>query len=63
MDLVFFKSILTPCLLIGTFSPFTSRVIIERYGFNAIVLSIRFLFVVMFWYFVVFSAFHSQSPP
>ena len=35
-------------LLIGAFSPFTFRVIIESYEFRAIVLSVDFMFVVIF---------------
>ena len=37
----------TLCLLIGAFSPFTFRVIIERYGFTVIMLSVGFVLVVM----------------
>ena len=47
MDLGFL-SILIPILLIGAFSPFTFRVIIESYEFRAIVLSVDFMFVVRF---------------
>ena len=37
----------TLCLLVGTFSPFTFSVIIERYGFRVIVMSVDFMLVVM----------------
>ena len=35
-------------LLIEAFSPFTFRVIIERYEFSAIVLPVEMVFLVMF---------------
>ena len=37
----------TLCLLVGTFSPFTFSVIIERYEFGVIVMSVGFMLVVM----------------
>ena len=33
--------------LIGAFSPFTFRVIIERYGFSVIVMPVDFMLIVM----------------
>ena len=37
----------TLCLLVGAFSPFTFSVIIERYGFRVIVMSVCFMLVAM----------------
>ena len=50
MGLFFFFFLIlsgTLCFLIGVFSPFTFSVIIERYGFRVIVISVGFMFVVM----------------
>ena len=47
MDLVFLIHSDTLCLLIGAFSPFTFSVIIERYRFRVIVMSVGFMLVVM----------------
>ena len=35
------------CLLVGAFSPFTFSVIIERYGFRVIVMSVGFMLVLV----------------
>ena len=50
MGLIFLSILIcydTQYLLIGAFSPFTFRVIIERYGFSVIVLSVGYMLVVM----------------
>ena len=47
MGLVFFIHSDTLCLLVGAFTPFTFSVIIERYGFRVIVLSLGFMLVEM----------------
>ena len=47
MGLVFFIHSDTLCLLVGAFSPFTFSVIIERYRFRVIVMSVGFMLVVM----------------
>ena len=47
MGLVFFIHSDTLCLLVDAFNPFTFSVIIERYGFRAIVMSIGFMLVAM----------------
>ena len=45
--LFFFIHSGTRCLLVGAFSPFTFSVIIERYGFRVIVMSVCFMLIVM----------------
>ena len=47
MGPVFFIRSDALCLLVGTFSPFTFSVIIERYGFRVIVMFVDFMLVVM----------------
>ena len=45
MGLVFFIHSDTLCLLVGAFSPFTFSVVIERYGFRVIMMSVGVMLV------------------
>ena len=65
--MVIFYPFTFPIAFIGAFSPFTFRVIIDRYKFSAIVLPVKLVFLVMSSVPLVFVAFdlsfpHKESP-
>lgn len=64
MDLVFSSILIPNVFLMGAFSPFAFRVIIERYEFSAIVLSVELVLLSgdTIWSFLVFVAFGLFSP-